>query len=502
MYVIKSVIALYEHLGQAVALQLWDLAKYFDRESLVDGMNELYKNGVQGKLYKLLYMMNKNTKISVRTAVGDSEQREIGEGWGQGTIEGALCSAVNLDNGIKDFFIDSEYEVTYGDIVLRPTLFRDDVSRICLDPVSAQMGNDRMEAMAETKLLDFNREKSCYIIIGNKKSKFILQKEFELQPLTLYGTEMKQVQTEKYLGDQISSRGLADSVHVTISKRRGKVLQSIFEIRAVLDDCRSHVTGGMITGLDIWEMAVLPFLLNNCESWLSIPATAIKELDKLQNLFYRVLLDVPTGCPIPAMYWDCGDLTMENRIIKKKLMFLHHIANLPESALANQFYQVQRKMSLPGLYEECSEVMTQFDIFDLKKYSKVQFKKLIQNKVQMKNRKDLLNKIKTYRKLSHHELSLEKFERKSYFSDLNLNQARIKFRIRSKTLRTIKMNLSSDKIFAKQLWSCWHCPMIDSQTHVRVCPAYLHLREEINLEDDKDLVKYFTQVIKLRENML
>ena len=73
---------------------------FFDRESLADGLNELYKNNVRGKLCILL--LNKDTRISVRTAVGNTEQRETGEGWGQGTIEGAICIAVNLDNGVQD----------------------------------------------------------------------------------------------------------------------------------------------------------------------------------------------------------------------------------------------------------------------------------------------------------------------------------------------------------------------------------------------------------------
>ena len=160
---------MYEHMGKAIILQLWDISKFFDRESLTDGLNELYKNEVRGKLYKLLYEMNKDTKIKVRTPVGDTEERDTGEGWGQGTIEGAICSAVNLDNGVRDFFTGSEYEVSYGDLMLGPALFQDDVSRLCEDPVSVQMGNDRMEAMAETKLLDFNMEKSCLIVIGKKR---------------------------------------------------------------------------------------------------------------------------------------------------------------------------------------------------------------------------------------------------------------------------------------------------------------------------------------------
>ena len=187
--------------------------------------------------------MNKDTRIKVRTPVGDTEERDTGEGWGQGTIEGALCSAVNLDSGVRDFFQNSEHEVSYGDVMLGPALFQDDVARLCDDPVSAQIGNVKMEAMAETKLLDFNMDKSCLIAIGRKKARTALEKKLIENPPQLYGRDMKQVKAEKYLGDQISST-LAESVAATVTKRSGRVLQSIFEIRTVLDDCRSHVTGG------------------------------------------------------------------------------------------------------------------------------------------------------------------------------------------------------------------------------------------------------------------
>ena len=46
-------------------------------------------------------------------------------------------------------------------------------------------------------------------------------------------------------------------------------------------------------------MAVCPYLLNNCDTWCGVTDSAIEELDKLQNLFYRVILQVPVGCPIP-----------------------------------------------------------------------------------------------------------------------------------------------------------------------------------------------------------
>ena len=500
LYVIKSVIGLYENNRKAIALQLWDISKYFDRESLPDALNELYRSNVQGKLYKLIHEMNKDTRITVRTPVGDSEAREIGEGLGQGTIEGALCSAVNLDKGVTDFFSDSEYEVSYGDIVLRPALFQDDVSRFCEDPISAQMGNDRMEALAETKLLDYNMDKTCYIVTGKEKERKKVEEDFNSNPPTLYGQKMKSSIDEKYLGDQINCGGLAASVASTIEKRSGKVLHSIYEIRAIIDDCRIHAAGGLTAGLDISEMAVVPYLLNNCDTWISISEESIQSLDNLQNQFYRVLLKVPIGCPIPALYWELGGLLMKNRILKKKLLLLHHLANLETSSFAYQIYNVETHLQLPGLASECRPFLAKLGITNLRSFSDFQWKKLINDKINEINKVDLLSQMKTKKKMDEKTLAEEKFELKPYFTELNVSQARLKFQIRSSMVKSVKMNFSSDPKYSHELWKCPHCDFVDTQWHIiSTCPAYKHLRVNKNFENDKDLVKFFQEVITMRE---
>ena len=60
---------------------------------------------------------------------------------------------------MNDFFKDSEYEVSYVPVPIQPILYQDDVARMSLDLESAQMGNNKMEALAETKLLDYNLDK-------------------------------------------------------------------------------------------------------------------------------------------------------------------------------------------------------------------------------------------------------------------------------------------------------------------------------------------------------
>ena len=145
LFSLKSVAALAEKNGVAIAVNLLDLSKFFDKKNLLDTMDELYKAKIKGKLYKLLYEMNKDTRITVRTAVGDSDQRETGEGLAQGTSEAGIASSVSLSKGVDEFFESSENELTYGTVTLLPQIFQDDLSHLCLDPLSAQLGLDRFE---------------------------------------------------------------------------------------------------------------------------------------------------------------------------------------------------------------------------------------------------------------------------------------------------------------------------------------------------------------------
>ena len=109
-----------------------------------------------------------------------------------------------------------------------------------------------MEWVVESKLLDFNIDKSCYLVFGKKAAKKALLNELEKNPLTLCKKNMKCVSEDKYLGDIISGNGLAESVKATVNKRRGQVLRNIIEIRAVLEDCRSNSLGGVMLGIELW----------------------------------------------------------------------------------------------------------------------------------------------------------------------------------------------------------------------------------------------------------
>ena len=93
----------------------------------------------------------------------------------------------------------------------------------------------------------------------------------------------------------------------------------------------------------------------------------------------------------------------------------------------------------------------------------------------------------------------ERFEEKKYISEMSITDARMNFRIRSKTIK-VKMNERSDKSHSKKLWKCHQCGNIDSQSHLLWCPFLAPVREGKTLTNDSDLIKFFIEAMKLRED--
>ena len=385
---------------------------------------------------------------------------------------------------------------------MKPLLFQDDIARICDSVEAAQHGNELVTHVMESKLLDFNLDKSCFMVVGKLSVKETILKQLEHSPITLSGVPMKVVTQEKYLGDFIHCNGNPDSVLATVKARYGLAVSAINEIKSVLEDIRINVAGGLRAGIDIWELSVLPFLLNNSESWSDIPAEAYKQLEDLQRMFYRLLFATPISTPSPALLWETGALTMKNRIIMRKLSFYHHVMRLEKEAVASRVAKVAERAGYPGLMREYQTLCLEFDMPDPCKVSTLSWKNYVKKAVFKANRANLLDLVESkYEKLDYDILKEETFEMKDYVKTMNMQDGRMKFKIRSKMVRYVKFNYSSDPVYSSQLWHCSHCDKIDSQSHVVICESYKYLREGKDLNDDKDLVKYFRDVISLREKL-
>ena len=109
----------------------------------------------------------------------------------------------------------------------------------------------------------------CYLVIGDKEDQNDLKVKFGVNPPRLSG-KRKEAKEDKNLEDYISEEGLGKSTISTIKKRYNKLMNTLAQIKAVIEDTRAQINGGIVIGMEIWEVAVMPYLLNNGETWCEI----------------------------------------------------------------------------------------------------------------------------------------------------------------------------------------------------------------------------------------
>ena len=193
---------------------------------------------------------------------------------------------------------------------------------------------------------------------------------------------------------------------------------------------------------------------------------------------------------------------MENRIIIRKLSFYHHVVSLEKSSVANSLASIAEMRGYPGLMKEYKALCSDLKLPNPSKVSQQSWKKLVRKAVTEANRLSILALIEEkYEKLDYQCLKTESFGKKEYIKNMNMHDGRLKFRIRCKMVKHVAFNFSSDPVYSNKLWLCPHCDRMDSQSHVLCCESYSHLREGKDLKSDSDLVKYFGEVLSLREKI-
>ena len=57
-----------------------------------------------------------------------------------------------------------------------------------------------------------------------------------------------------------------------------------------------------------------------------------------------------------------------------------------------------------------------------------------------------------------------------------MDKAKMKFKLKTKMMKNVKLNFKNDPKSAKSLWKCPECEHIDSQQHILWCNRYESLK--------------------------
>ena len=157
---------------------------------------------------------------------------------------------------------------------------------------------------------------------------------------------------------------------------------------------------------------------------------------------------------------------MENQELEKKLNFIFHLANLPIDSLGRQIFDLQEEdRNLVSILQECQGHLDRIGL-NVRELSKGIFKKKVKKYIKNLTKSQLLEEIRSYKKLNYEELSNEPFERKSYFSSLSLPKARMRFRVASSFVQTVHGNFS--RKYRNKTLSCPGCSTAVCSLH---CPG-------------------------------
>ena len=124
--------------------------------------------------------------------------------------------------------------------------------------------------------------------------------------------------------------------------------------------------------------------------------------------------------------------------MERKLNYFNEHIHLPEDTLAKQILNIQIKNGIPGLFKECMEMIRDLKLPDVteQKITKISWKWLVKKAILEKNENELRKDLEGSKKAK--EFRNEPFEIKSYFTELNLIEARVIFKQRFKMMRYIK----------------------------------------------------------------
>jgi hypothetical protein len=504
MFVIKSIIAKQRKGGKPVIIQCQDISKFFDKEMIQDAILTCYQRKANPKAIRLWHKLNDETQVRVKTSQGVSDFTGVGAVVGQGTIGGALVSQAVLDEGVKEHFEPGgRDELNYGSVPMAPCMFQDDLIHLSGGISAARVASSKVGAIMAQRNLRLNEDKSVALVIGSKKQKECIRTELEARPLMCGKVVMNLVDADKWLGQQLSSGGLSQSVAATVAAREGRVRGACLEIADIVEDWRAQVVGGMETALLLWEACCVPSLLHGAGTWVEISTETERRLNALQNWFVRLILRVGPGAPTASLCWDTGLRDMGLRIWKEKLLMILAIRSLDEETLARRIYCEQKAREWPGLVKETQKICQELGIEDANTTSlhKSVYKKIIDKACQAEQQRRLLKLAEG--RVKCRNITTENFKKREYISNTKIKEVRQWFMTRY-GMQPFAGNFSHDKRFAKSQWLCRCREAREEEQHLLSgsCPVYGDIRARFgDLQEDGDLVNFFGEVLERREEL-
>ena len=472
---------------KAIDIVILDYKQCFDGMWLQDTLNDLYDAGVKNRNLALIFEANSKNKVAVKTPNDVTDRVVINDIVMQGEVMSPLECSVSVDTFGKECQEEEKYLFYYRDCIGIPSLAMiDDSVSISDCGLESVKLNAFINAKSNSKKFQFGTDKCHKLHFGCKSQRcpdlyldtWKIRESFEYNTAgtDTMGEEHKieLSEEEKYLGDFITTDGKNTR---NIKARHAKGIGIVDKIFNYLNE--------VFLGPFFFQAALLfrtSLLLNsillNSESWYNITEADIRELESVDQLFHRKLLETPRTTPIHIMHLELGTLPIRFVIKKRRLLFLQYILKQSKDDLISKFFIAQSKYPTKGdwvlqIKKDLCEINLDINFDKMAKMSKSAFKLKVNQVIKEAAFNWLMSKrANNYTKGS--EINYKNLNIQDYFlpGNMNVTQCNLLFALRAR-MAAVKCNF-------RNKYEDLTCPVCadskyeDTQLHLLECKTLLN----------------------------
>ena len=494
-----------------IQITMTDVEKCFDKLWLQATINALFEAGLTCDTLNLLYIENEYAQIAVKVNGNLTKRINVKEVVMQGSVWGGLKCSTIMDKLNKVLLQEEHLKYFYmqdTNIPIGVLGMIDDTLSISKCGTEAVHKNAVINSFIENQKLTLSIDKSVAIHVGNTR-----KCEERCPRLYVHDQPMKVARSTRYLGDNISETG---NVKLTVEARRnigwGKVNQILGTISEI-----PYGPYRVQIGLQLRESILVNGMLFNSEAWSSI---SNKELVRMEQVDYSLLRALQGGghskCGTEFLLLEFGVMKLRHTIMKRRMMFHHHILTRNENETIKKIYLKQMKTHCKGdwyrtLLEDFEFIKEEKNDEEIVKMNKYCYKKKVYAKIEKAaflsyiERKE--NKLEKLDKIEYKKLETQQYLNSKYFG---------KKEVQLMSLLRSKCHQSKDnfrKMNKKNMKCSLGCNSIETQNHIfeQCVPVIdqLRLKESINLdkiygtlEEQKSIIQSLIQIDECRKQLI
>ena len=154
LFITRGIINHAKYLGKELWLTFYEIGNCFDSLWLEDSINSLCDMGVRNDILSLIYLMNKEARVTVKIPVGDTDAILLTNIDKHRTVLSPVINNCSL-NKISTHSTGNNF----GSVQIKPMEFVDDIADPSREKASAIASNSVLEAIQHEKRIYFLAEK-------------------------------------------------------------------------------------------------------------------------------------------------------------------------------------------------------------------------------------------------------------------------------------------------------------------------------------------------------